>query len=351
MKATLADPELLSDSGQNAEVDMAEVDRLRIARWFQSLDPSVQQAFQRVADEQPALAVKALSNSTVEAPAEGVANLSELFVVSDEDLTRDVAPMYSMWDVPVVQPEHPDPGVAFTVQYTVTNAGSDASAPRRDVVRVFEQDGTTVVVEQPVDGKPLARNESERLSATFAQGVTEGTRYPQILINTDGAPMGAPANEHGNEMYAWARQIDVGVYSAPIGPASAGDTYFTQIREAANELNSASQFSGSVALEPLKTGLTALGTAVVAAAADFSRDQRMGEVAASIQGAAEWVGRIDEQSVRDDWPAELQEAIVALYTAVVPLRTLRYDDETIARYLPPLQERVNTVTQRLFRRR
>ena len=114
------------------------------------------------------------------------------------------------------------------------------------------------MAQQPVEGKPCARNESERLSATFAQGVTEGTRYPQILINTDSAPMGAPANEHGNQIYAWAPQIDVGVYSAPVGPASAGDTYFTQIREAADEEpNTASKLANSSALEPLKSGLTA----------------------------------------------------------------------------------------------
>ena len=35
----------------------------------------------------------------------------------------------------------------------------------------------------------------------------------------------------------------------------------------------------------------------------------------------------------------------------MPLQTLRYDDDTIARYVPPLRERVNTVTQELFKRR
>jgi hypothetical protein len=326
---------------------MAEVDRLRTAKWFQSLDPNVQQAFQRIADKQPALVVEALSNGTVEAPAEGAVSLDQFFAMSGEDSWKPVSPEYLVRDA-VCSPEHPDPGVAFTVTYTVWNSGTNASAPRRDIVRIYADDGTTVVAEQPVDGKPLAQNEQEQLTATFAQGVTEGLRYPQILANLDGTPYGAAANEHGHQAYTNGPNLEVGVYAGSVGPATAGMTYFGDIRVAAESLNLASQYSDSYAIPHLRRGLTSLSTAVAAAVAELELDS-LADIASSIKENAESVDTyVNEEALRREWPEAMPEAIVTLYTAVVPLQTLRYEADTIARYLPPVRDPVNWVVRLLL---
>jgi hypothetical protein len=326
---------------------MAETDRLRVAQWFQGLSPGVQQAFQRVADEQPALAVKALSNGTVTVDPNSKVDLSQLFALSDDDKFKNLAPNFGVWEA-AAEPEHPGPDTAFTVRYSVMNSGSLASAPRRDVVRIYEADGTTVLAEQPVEGKPLANGESEQLSATFAQGVTEGLRYPQVVVNLDGAPPGGSPNEHGMQAYENAAALQVGVYATAIGPETAGQTYYTQISAAATYLQNASQHQNAGALPELRSGLTALGTALAAAAGDFSADTTLASIASGIQQEAQSTQYLNDHVLQQAWPEGMQELIIALYTAVVPLQTLQYDRTTVARFAPPVMERVGAVMLPLY---
>jgi hypothetical protein len=247
----------------------------------------------------------------------------------------------------VCNPAHPNPDAAFTVTYTVQNEGESASAPRRDAVRIFAQDGTTVVSEKSVDGKPLARSAQEQLTATFEEGVTDGLHYPQVLVNLDGAPYGAAANEHGSQTYANGPSLEVGVYLEQVGPVTAGQAYYTEIRTATEALNNATQYKDAQSLPYVQRGLTAIGTALAAGAADFASFAGLSDIATSITTLAEQAGYAYAEALQQKWPPDMPELIVALYTAVVPLEALTYDGSTLQRYLPPLQERVVAVVQGL----
>ena len=137
------------------------------------------------------------------------------------------------------------------------------------------------------------------------------------------------------------------MYAAEIGPETAGQTYYTQITMAASYLQSASQHHNSEALPELRSGLTALG----AAAGDFSADTSLASIARAVQQEGQSAQYLNEQALQQSWPEGMQESIVALYAAVVPLQTLQYVDTTLARFAPPVLERVSAVMQPLYHAR
>lgn len=141
------------------------------------------------------------------------------------------------------------------------------------------------------------------------------------------------------------------MYAAEIGPETAGQTYYTQITMAASYLQSASQHHNSEALPELRSGLTALGAALGAAAGDFSADTSLASIARAVQQEGQSAQYLNEQALQQSWPEGMQESIVALYAAVVPLQTLQYVDTTLARFAPPVLERVSAVMQPLYHAR
>ena len=306
----------------------------RVGTWWANLDPTTKSMFEQIFAEQPELAVRVLSGGSV-AASEDATSLDDLFG-GVESLGEAISPQYVV-DVPVVTPEYPEVGTAFTVTYTLTNLGTDAPADRNDAVRVMDID-QNVVAEERASGLALPKQGSESMEVNFASGLPADGRYAiEIWVNLDGGAWGAPANEHGSQAQTGTSLV-VGAYEAAAGPAMASEAFQQEASMLANEAQNvqSSSYSPTELLEPLRQ-FTARAKAMVDAAVNDFPTWRAGpgfsERLANLSSNIQFISPEDLST--NSWPrAEAEEAGVNAYQAALPFSRLPYTQDLVDDYMP-----------------
>ncbi|MGH9118906.1 MAG: hypothetical protein ACRD0A_13815 [Acidimicrobiales bacterium] len=318
----------------------------RIGEWWGTLDLTTKSMFEQIFAEQPELAVRVLSGGSVVVP-EATASLDDLFG-GVEPFGVAVSPQYSV-DLPVVDPEYPEVGTAFTVTYMVTNQGTDALADRSDAVRVIDIN-QNVIAEEPASGMALPKGGSESMQVAFGTGVPADGRYAvEVWVNLDGGAWGAPANEHGSQTQG-ATSLLVGAYESPAGPSTADQTFRQEASTLVTEAQLVQNLSYSAAeqLEPFRQFLSRAQTMVDAAVSDFPKWQAGPVFSAQLANYAASLGHVDPEYVTNWSRAEAEEAGVNLHQAALPFSTLPYDRDLLDGYTPALVESAGALS-RCFR--
>jgi hypothetical protein len=311
----------------------------RVGQWWVSLDETTKSMFEQIFAEQPELAMRVLSGGTVTAP-DGATSLDDVFGGGDPFAT--ISPAYNA-DLPVVDPEYPEVGTAFTVTYTVANYGTDAPADRNDVVRVLDAD-QNVVAEERLAGLALPQGGSESMQVTVASGAPADGRYNiEVWVNLDGGAWGGPANEHGSQTQTGTSLV-VGAYESAAGPASADQTFAQEARMLENDAQTVQSFSHDLAqqLEPFRQFLTRAMTVVDAAVGDYPDWTRGPGFSRRLGDLANSLGLVDPENI--DWQrADADEAGVNLHQAALPFSTVPYDRYLLDTYVPPLVDAATEV--------
>jgi hypothetical protein len=313
----------------------------RVGQWWATLEPTTKSMFEQIFAEQPELAVRVLSGGTV-AATEETASLEELFAV--DVFAPPNTPSYMVQAQPVIDPAYPETGTPFTITYSVWNGGTDASADRNDDVRILDAD-RQVVAEQQLTGTALPAQASEGMEATFPDGLpADGHYVVEIWVNLDGAPVGAPANEHGIQLLA-GDSFQVGAYDRLAGPAPADETFRDEAVALSSDALVLSGRSASDMLEPFKQFLARAQTLVAAGLADFPDWQgdegpMLAERVNRMVTAAEY---IDPDYV-PDWPSdEADEAAINAQQAAMPFGRLPYNRDMFDTYMPPVVEAAEAI--------